>query len=140
MGKILVATDGSKYSQKALFIAKQMAKDMGSEVAAVTVGAFYESKSSPNPQIKTELRNQEALRNKKILDEAQEIFADFEGAFSTIYKVGNVAEEIINLAEEGDYDLIIMGSRGLGLFSRTLLGSVSDKVIHHANVSVMIVK
>ena len=140
MEKILVATDGSKYSQKALFKAKQLATATKAEVTAVTVGAFYESKSSPNPQIKAELRNQEALRNKKILDEAREIFADFEGVFCTVYKVGDVADEIIKLAERDDFDLLIMGSRGLGVFSRTLLGSVSDKVVHHANISVMVVK
>jgi nucleotide-binding universal stress UspA family protein len=140
MKKILVATDGSKYSQKALFKAKQLATSLNAEVTALTVGALYENESSPNLKIKAELRDAEALRSKKILDEAREIFADFPGLFCTVYKIGDVAEEIIKLAEADDFDLLIMGSRGLGAFSRTILGSVSDKVAHHSKITVMLVK
>ena len=43
-------------------------------------------------------------------------------------------------AKEGDYDLIVMGSRGQGAFSKALLGSVSKKVLNHAEKNVLIVK
>jgi len=140
MKKILVATDGSKYSQKALFKAKQIATDMGSEVTVVSVVTLYDNIYSHNQAIKSELGRAEMERSKNVLKEAEEIFSDFKGKFTTIYKTGDVVDQIIKLAEEGDYDLLIMGSRGLGAFSRTLLGSVSDKVIHHVKVSVLVVK
>ena len=140
MKKILVATDGSKYSQKALFKAKQIATDMGSEVTVVSVVTLYDNIYSHNQAIKSELGSAEMERSKNVLKEAEEIFSDFKGKFTTIYKTGDVVDQIIKLAEEGDYDLLIMGSRGLGAFSRTLLGSVSDKVIHHVKVSVLVVK
>lgn len=140
MKKILVATDGSKYSQKALFKAKQIATEMGSEVTAVSIVTLYDNIYSHNQAIKSELGKAEMERSKLVLKEAEEIFADFKGKFSTVYKTGDVVDQIIKLAEEGDYDLLIMGSRGLGAFSRTLLGSVSDKVIHHIKISVMLVK
>ena len=140
MKKILVATDGSKYSKKALIKAKQMATDMGSEVTVVSIVTFYDNLYSRNKAIKSELGKAEMERSKKVLKEAEEIFSDFKGKFSTVYKIGDAVNEIIKLAEEGEYDLLIMGSRGMGAFSRTLLGSVSDKVIHHVKTSVMIVK
>lgn len=140
MKKILVATDGSKYSQKALFKAKKIASEMGSQVTAVSVVTLYDNIYSYNQALKTKLGKAEVERSKKVLKEAEEIFSDFEGEFETIYKVGDVVDEIITLAEEGDYDLLIMGSRGLGAFSRTLLGSVSNKVVNYVKTSVMIVK
>lgn len=138
MEKILVSTDGSEYSKRALLKAKKIAKGMESEVTVVSVLTLLHHNFYP--QIQTELRKTDMERVETILKEAEEIFSDFEGKFSTIYKIGDAADEIITLAEEGDYDLLIMGSRGLGAFSRTLLGSVSDKVIHHVKTSTMIVK
>lgn len=140
MKKILVAIDGSKYSQKALFKAKQMATDMGSEVTAFTVVTLYDNVYSQTQSIKSELRKAEMEKSMKILKEAEDIFADFKGSFTSQYKVGDTVDEIIKFAEAGDYDLLIMGSRGLGVFSRALLGSVSEKVIHHVKTSVMLVK
>lgn len=140
MKKILVATDGSKYSKKALLTAKQMATDMGSEVTVISIVTLYDNVYSHNKAIKSELGKAEMERSKYVLKEAEEIFSDFEGKFSTVYKIGDAVNEIVKLAEEGNYDLLIMGSRGLGAFSRTLLGSVSDKVIHHVKTSVMIIK
>lgn len=47
-------------------------------------------------------------------------------------------EGIVKTAIELDADMIIMGSRGLGTIRRTILGSVSDYVVHHANVPVVV--
>jgi len=140
MKKILVTTDGSKYSQKALFKARQMASDMGCEVTILSVVNLWDNVYSHNMDIKEQLGKTEMDRTQEILREAEEIFKGFEGEWKTVYKVGDVVDVIVSFAEEGNYDLVIMGSRGLGAFSRTLLGSVSDKVIHHIKTSVMIVK
>ena len=138
MKKILVATDGSKYSEKTLLKSKEIARDMGAGVTVVSVSSL--SHDNVYPGIRSELKKSEIERAKKVLKESEEIFSDFEGEFSTIHKTGDVVDEIVKLAEEGNYDLLIMGRRGLGTFSKTLLGSVSDKVIHHVKISVMIVK
>ncbi len=53
---------------------------------------------------------------------------------------GYAADRIVEVAEEGDYDLIVIGSRGLSPLGRFLLGSVSDRVVHHAHCSVTVVK
>lgn len=53
---------------------------------------------------------------------------------------GPAAEAILRAAEAEKFDLIIMGSRGLGRLQGLLLGSVSDRVLRHANVPVLIVR
>lgn len=58
----------------------------------------------------------------------------------TSIRSGDYAEEILNAAEEFKVDLIVIGSRGLGLLKSTVLGSVSQKVLHHAHCSVVTVR
>jgi nucleotide-binding universal stress UspA family protein len=54
--------------------------------------------------------------------------------------MGEVALEIVALAEELGADLIVMGSRGLGGVRRALMGSVSDSVVRHAHCPVLVVR
>lgn len=53
---------------------------------------------------------------------------------------GSARTEILRVAKEENADLIITGTRGMGTVKRTLLGSVSDHVLHHAHVPVIICK
>jgi nucleotide-binding universal stress UspA family protein len=55
-------------------------------------------------------------------------------------RMGEVALEIVALAEELGVDLIVMGSRGLGGVRRALMGSVSDSVVRHAHCPVLVVR
>src|SRR5262249_9512298 len=52
---------------------------------------------------------------------------------------GDPAREILKAAREGEHDLIVMGSRGRGRVTAALLGSVSNHVMHDADVPVMII-
>ena len=54
--------------------------------------------------------------------------------------VGQPAAEIVAAAEERRTDLLVVGARGLGLLGRLVLGSVSDRVVHHAPCPVLVVK
>jgi nucleotide-binding universal stress UspA family protein len=54
--------------------------------------------------------------------------------------VGHPATEIVAAAEEPGVDLVVVGARGLGLLGRLVLGSVSDRVVHHAPCPVLVVK
>jgi len=53
---------------------------------------------------------------------------------------GPPGEAIVKAAESQNADLVIAGSRGLGTFRRTIMGSVSDYIVHHSKVPVMICK
>lgn len=74
-----------------------------------------------------------------ILNESLKVFDDFKGDVNTKLRKGNLADEILLEAEE-EYDLIILGSRGLGVFSRSFLGSVSNKVLNHTRMNVLVIK
>jgi nucleotide-binding universal stress UspA family protein len=57
-----------------------------------------------------------------------------------LLKAGNPAEEIINAAAEGRFDVILVGVRGMGAVRRFLIGSVTDRVVRHATVPVLVVR
>lgn len=135
--KILVPIDGSECSKKALKKAKLIGEAFGSEITIVTV---IDSIRYLDMDYKFDAVRDGIDLSKQILVSAAKEFDNYPNPVDTIYKTGDVAEEIIDLAEEGNYDLIVMGSRGLGVFSRTILGSVSHKVTQHAKTTVMIVK
>ncbi|MBM2853006.1 MAG: nhaX 2 [Candidatus Nitrosotenuis sp.] len=56
------------------------------------------------------------------------------------FEIGDPAKIITEIVNKKEYDLIIMGSRGMSTFKELLLGSVSLKVMHHAKCPVMIVR
>lgn len=51
---------------------------------------------------------------------------------------GKVGEAIVSAAKEERADLIILGTRGMGRVQRTFLGSVSDYVLHHSHIPVLV--
>lgn len=141
MKKILVPIDGSDSAKRALDRAKKIAECMGSEITILNVITPITSfRTMSDQEAIQEAENINQYNSKKLLRTALDSLNDFTGKVDTKTRIGNTAEEIINEAEGGGYDAVIMGSRGQGVFSRTLLGSVSDKVVHHAKVSVFIVK
>jgi nucleotide-binding universal stress UspA family protein len=76
----------------------------------------------------------------KILDKCKEI-ADRNGVeLETVMAEGDATSNIISHAQKEGFDLIIIGSRGLGKFKEIILGSVSNKVLHHARCSVLVAK
>lgn len=147
MKNILVATDGSKTSEKALLKAKELGEIRDSKIKIIHV-------TTKRPSIPSDISSEEVANiideakeewdeeSKLVLDEAMKIFEDFTGEVNTVSRHGDPAEEIIKEAEleSEEYDLVIMGNRGLGKFSRTLLGSVSNKVLNKVDKNVMIIK
>lgn len=141
MMKILVAMDGSEYSHKALIKAKDIALAMEGEVTllnVVNLRLYYDYDRSKYLEKENDKNLEEASAN--LLEEGKKEFEGLPIKVETLSIIGDPVSEIVSIAEKGKFDLIVMGSRGLGRFSRTLLGSVSDKVIHHVNISVLIVK
>lgn len=141
MLKILVPIDGSEYSKKALLRAKELGSALNGEITILNViRPMQDYKYVHNKDFSRENERIIVKESNQLLEDSVALFEDFPGKVDALYKRGDPVGEIVKHAEEGKYDLVIMGSRGLGAFSRTLLGSVSDKVIHHINTSVLIVK
>ena len=141
MKKILVPVDGSENSMKALEKACEVGILQNSEILILAVV----NSQRDNPYIvdqdyTSELSKENILRGQEILEEAKKKFSDYKGVVKTLLRNGDVAETIIDIAEDEGYNLIIMGRRGTNISSRSLLGSVSNKVLNYANTSVLVVK
>ncbi len=55
-------------------------------------------------------------------------------------EIGDPANVIIEIVNSKDYDLVVLGTRGMNVFKELVLGSVSIKVMHHAKCPVMVVR
>ncbi len=138
MKKILIAHDGSKSSERALKKGLEIAEKFNSTVTVITV--------VPSLYL-TELME---MDREKILDtltaDAEKMMAGIKArpgkarSLRTLIKQGSPAEEILRTAEQTKSDMIVMGSHGRHGAQKFLLGSVSSKVIDHADCSVLVVK
>ena len=137
MKKILVPIDGSKYSFKALEKARVLCEKFGSELIVITVVSDI---VALNVDYKIDIISQNIASAEQMLKQIELDFKNSNIKLTTLYKVGDITREIVEQAEKNDVDLIVMGSRGLGMLSRTFLGSISHKVINNTDRSVLVVK
>jgi len=143
--KILVCTDGSEHSQKALEKASIIAKGCNAdEVAIIHVYEIYVPLISFSTEqmesIKKLIKERKKIR-KKMLSDALKFFKEKNIKARTVLKEGHPADTIIKVAHEGGFDMIVIGGRGVSGLQKLFLGSVSNAIIHEAkNCSVLIVK
>ncbi|GBC74730.1 Stress response protein NhaX [archaeon HR06] len=140
ISKILCPIDGSPASEKALKYAKDIAKKYSASITLIHVVEYPIFVHSPellvvrdNVLLKVKKEGEELLLSKK-----EELVKEGIKVEGIICPMGDPSEEILKVAKE--YDLIVMGSRGLGRFKALLLGSVSSKVAHYSPIPVLIVK
>lgn len=136
--KVLVATDGSVHSMKAVQRALELAEKQGAEVTLMSVayyGADYLEEMPPNIREKLEDEARGVLKKAKAVFDAKGLPAE------TVLMTGLVpANLIIRKAEEGKFDRIILGSTGMSGLDRVLMGSTAGKVAAHAPCEVTIVR
>ena len=135
---ILAPIDGSEHAENALFYALDLAEKVGASVTILTV--VPEVVTDPDWMRDYTLKMKE--EGEKILSEALEKAGEARQGVSvtTELREGYVAEVILEAANSGDHDIIVIGHRGLGVVRGFLLGSVSRKVVDQANIPVLIVK
>jgi nucleotide-binding universal stress UspA family protein len=144
-GRIVVGTDGSDTAAEAVRQATELAKLSGARLEIVS--AF-----EPIPQQRVQQEAREAPGDVQyeigpredvnlILDGAA---GDAKGAgveeVQTHAREGDPADAILDVAEEINADLIVVGNKGMTGARRFLLGSVPNKVSHHAPCSVIIIR
>jgi nucleotide-binding universal stress UspA family protein len=136
---ILLATDGSREAELARATAVDLANSTNSELHVVTVAPGYPSYDVRNPYVVERLREQaEDILNaeaEKIEREGGKV-AEKHLRIAERYR----AQQIVQVAEDIEAGLIVMGSRGLGGVRRALIGSVSDSVVRHAHCPVLVVR
>lgn len=139
--KILVAVDGSENSQRALEQAKIYGKAMDAEIVILTVLEQISPRHySVSGKERAQIHEQREAEANQILAESLQHFADYPEKVTPLLKKGEPANQILEAIEATDFNLVIMGNRGLGAFTRTLLGSVSNKVLNHSHTNILIVR
>ncbi|MEJ2272508.1 MAG: universal stress protein [Candidatus Bathyarchaeota archaeon] len=122
--RMLVGLDGSDYSTWALMEAISLAKKFSGHITVITV---YKRGSKEEAE-KIQLKANHVLEEEKIDCN----FMSFLGS--------NPSRALVDTAENEKFDLIVVGSRGLGSAASFLLGSVSKQVVAKANCDVLVVK
>ncbi|MDZ4383640.1 MAG: universal stress protein [Thermodesulfovibrionia bacterium] len=141
--KILVATDGSKYSNAAASEAVAIAKRCGSSLIAASV-VPYESISPlgiVHSEMQWELVTEESRKAaENNIKNVKEIAEKEDVKIEELILEGRPYEAIINAAKEKRVDLIVVGSHGRTGLDRLLMGSVTERIIGHADCAVLVVK
>ena len=141
---IVVGTDGSETAGKAVLQATELARQVGASISLVSA---YEPVA--NKRLRDERRevpkDLEWMVNPREDVEAtlKEGAENVEGAgvkAATYAREGDPADAILDVAEETNADLIVVGNKGMTGTKRFLLGSVPNKVSHHAPCSVLIIR
>jgi nucleotide-binding universal stress UspA family protein len=143
-GSIVVGTDGSETAGEAVRQATDLAKAVGARIHLVS--AF---EPVGNQRLREE-RTQVPDDMQWMVNEKEDVEATLrdaaeklEGAgveVDTYARQGDPADAILDVAEEQNSDLIIVGNKGMTGAKRFLLGSVPNKVSHHAPCSVLIIR
>lgn len=136
---ILVPIDGSQPSDRALHHAIELAKRL-SPYAKVTVLHVYPLITLNEPPVSVPLVDALEEESRQITELASTTLKASGLEFDCVTLTGDPATVIIDKADTDQHDLIVMGSRGVGLMSEILLGSVSHSVIKHVQGPVLIVK
>jgi len=141
---IVVGTDGSPTASEAVRQAVELARAVGARVELVSA---YEP--VPSQRLSKERRDapediQWAISPKEdvgaTLAAAAEV-ARAAGVPAEVYaRQGDPADAVLDVAEEREADLIIVGNKGMTGAKRFLLGSVPNKISHHAPCSVLIIR
>lgn len=136
--KILVPYDGSPHSQRAILVAVELARCANAPIHVLyAYDRLPADLGEPNFQ---DLLNRVLTWAKEIVEGGVAAVRDQGIPVTGDVLEGPAAEAILRVAEAEKCDLIIMGSRGLGQFAGLLIGSVSDRVLHHAKIPVMVVR
>jgi nucleotide-binding universal stress UspA family protein len=147
--KILIATDGSEFSRKALEKCCQIvAQPHKAEFRIVSVAEqalpiptepFVISANYVYSLDSLACKQAEKCVEKGV-NELKTCFPDGEINLTTKILTGSPAQSIVAEAEDWQADLIVVGSHGYGFWERMMLGSVSQSVIQHAPCSVLVVR
>jgi nucleotide-binding universal stress UspA family protein len=130
LSNMLICVDGSAHAIKALNYALSLAEKLDSRMTLLNVQELRLHKASPD--VAMELGGRVLIDSLRAV-EKRKLTAEKRLEF------GVPSDVIVDVAEKGNHDVIVLGSRGLGAVKRFLLGSVSDDVSYKAKCSVLIV-
>lgn len=137
---IVAAVDGSEQSMVAARTAVEIARDSGARLIFVTVvrppeGWWGLEGAPPSPEVLAEAIAEGGRELNNLIGTL-----DTDGIqVDTSEELGDPASKIIEVVEANNADLLVVGRRGAGLVERVMLGSVADRLAHHAPCPLLIV-
>jgi len=135
--KILVPLDGSSNSFRGLDVAIHMARESHATITGLYVAAITRPRANDKitPLEKILLGHAQKIMKKSKLKAAQKGILFFDRV-----SYGDDGKRIVEVAEKQNFDLIVIGSRGMGSAKEFFLGSTSNYVLHKSKKPVLIVK
>jgi nucleotide-binding universal stress UspA family protein len=133
--KILVPVDGSEHSIHALQEAIRITQASGGKITVTYVCS--ETPQGPSfvmPQLS------QGCDDKSVFAQSKKVAEDADVTVQFLPLEGNVADQIVKVAADGCFDLIVIGARGLSNLSGLVLGSVSQSVLRHASCPVLVTR
>ena len=139
--KLLLPVDGSDVSLEAVRVAIRLAKDgLNTSVVLANVqeaATLYELVVAHDPAV---IEQVSAAAGAHTLNAAEALLTQAGIAYETEIASGDPAHTIVDILERYGCDMVVMGASGMSPLRGALLGSVSNEVLHSANVPVVIVK
>jgi nucleotide-binding universal stress UspA family protein len=141
---MVVGTDGSDTAKEAVRQATDLAKNVGATIHLVSAyepvpeGRLREERQQVPDDLQWMVNPREDVSS--TLEEASSAIKEEGVEVETHAREGDPADAILDVAEEQNADLIVVGNKGMTGAKRFLLGSVPNKVSHHAPCSVMIIR
>jgi nucleotide-binding universal stress UspA family protein len=134
--RILVAIDGSEYSEKVLDQAISMGKICNSVIFAFSVIELYPEHLEYAPALEEKMSKE----TRETLEKAKSRIQEENITCETIVRLGGQPHKfIVSEAEEKNIDLILIGSHGRGRLKNIFMGSVTQRVIGNAPCPVMVI-
>ena len=139
--KILLAVDGSAYTQKMLayLTSHQEMLGTGHEYTIITVQPLLppRARAALGKEVVEQYYDEESA---KILQPVLEFLKGRGVEAQSLAKVGPIADTIIHAAQDGKFDLIAMGTHGHGALGRLVMGSVSSQVLAGCTIPVLLIR
>jgi len=135
--KILVAIDGSESAKKAFTTSIYLASISKCRLDVIhVVSCEFGGDSAASLELVEDLK----IRASSMLEEYKKDALEKGIQPKFMLEIGDPANMIIEIVNSKDYDLVVLGTRGMNVFKELVLGSVSIKVMHHATCPVMVVR
>lgn len=140
MKKILFPVEGMTVSDKAVSMASEFGQGAATEIVILHVQPYGEAVAYPYAHLAAPWDEESFNKvSERIVTQAKGRF-DSDMKVSTRVVSGDPASEILEVASEEGCDLIIMSTHGMSTIKQFLLGSVTNKVVLHSKIPVLVVR
>lgn len=137
LGKFLFCTAGSPYGRQAVEFGARIAAPLGAQATVLYVAETEPALFLRRQRVPQEIEDSEARR---ALNGASETLEKLGIEAEAKVRYGKVSSQILAEASSGDYDIIVMGSHGMGGVRRFILGSVTEEVVKRSRIPVLVVR